>query len=155
MHYRKPHHVQVPSGGAQTQLDDFQDATKLSSLLGEVSSAARTACELLPAPEHLLASVDHVKPGSLGRAADDPAILEAAAVALAGWCDTVEALLAEPETRKCVQTVVAQGHTGPCCEAVLPCPKRLRVPMPGSSKPCRFPVLHQLFVQAFFCRVRW
>ena len=118
--FRKPHHVQLAYGGALMHLGDLQDATKLSSLLEEVSSAARSACVLLPAPEHLLASVDLVKAGGLGRAADDPAILEAAAVALAGWCDTVEALLAEPETQKCVRPPIAQGSARPCWEQCRP-----------------------------------
>ena len=44
-------------------------------------------------------SPKHAQTGSLAKAADQPAQLEAAATALDGWCAVVESLLAEPEAR--------------------------------------------------------
>ena len=38
----------------------------------------------------------------IAKAADKPELLEAAAIALSGWCDAVDLLLAEAETRTCV-----------------------------------------------------
>ena len=38
----------------------------------------------------------------IAKAADKPEILEAAAMALSGWCDAVDLLLAEADARTCV-----------------------------------------------------
>ena len=58
-----------------------------------------SACSGRHLSEPSRSSASCAQTGSLAKAADQPAQLEAAATALNGWCDAVEALLVEAEAR--------------------------------------------------------